>query len=292
MKSSLLIISTLLISSCASSYRRSESIEEKMARFKSKNLGMNHVPKMSAAPVKLTRNSRRPASIKDESTKYSNKKLYFLALYKQYEKFAQFSQNETAPQITICPSFHTSLLNYKEQEGLINTNNKLKYIPTFSRADLDKEGSYSIYPEINLPMSMNDVRPTVSDYLKSNPTANIDQTVHQALRVHIKKTYHELKELCEYGNSDNYYSYENLITEEKRRHVLGPDQNGMNILLKTTVFSNMAILDSMLGSSKKVGRSIASKQKNTDGYTNILMDRLGVYWAKDYFKQVAKLRKN
>ena len=82
------IILMIFITSCASHYRRPESIQEKMARFKAREGGINKVPDYySPIGSMLKSHGRSPASRKpksDLSLNYNNKKLYFLTLYGQY----------------------------------------------------------------------------------------------------------------------------------------------------------------------------------------------------------------
>ena len=105
------------ITSCASHYRRPESIQDKMARFKAKEDGVNKVPDyFTPAKNMLKSHGRTPASKKaqkDLSLSYNNKKLYFLTLYGQYVNLQAYSKH-SAPEINICPNFHTAYIKYKE----------------------------------------------------------------------------------------------------------------------------------------------------------------------------------
>jgi hypothetical protein len=60
----------------------------------------------------------------------------------------------------------------------------------------------------------------------------------------------------------------------------------MNTLLKTTVFSNIALVTALEKIQPQAMRSIASVEKKKDvsaPYSNELMTRLNVEWAREYF---------
>jgi hypothetical protein len=113
----------------------------------------------------------------------------------------------------------------------------------------------------------------------------MDEMVHKAIDIHLTKTYSEIRELCENGVSDNYYVYENLITHIKTTSFTAAEKN-MNTLLKTTVFSNIALVTALEKIQATPMRSIASIESKKDvsvPYSNELMTRLNVEWAQEYF---------
>jgi hypothetical protein len=148
----------------------------------------------------------------------------------------------------------------------------------------------AIRPELLLPLTKNETSPKVIDIIRnSGHSMNdfaINELVHKALDIHLAKTYSEIQELCEYGSSDNYYIYENLITHIKNNNFDASTHN-MNILLKTTIFSNIALITSLNKeqSAKAGGRAIASvpTENNKYAYSSEVMARLNVNWANQYF---------
>jgi hypothetical protein len=64
----------------------------------------------------------------------------------------------------------------------------------------------------------------------------------------------------------------------------------MNTLLKTTLFSNMALMTSLEKQNRSsLGRSIASiEEEKKIPYSNEVMARLNVNWANQYFDYIKK----
>jgi hypothetical protein len=219
--------------------------------------------------------------------------LYFLSLFTEYETLKKYSQDFVGPAVTICPNFHTSMLRHNENYTSPK-NSPLNGMPksfkfTYDANQFSNTSYVAKRPELLLPLSKEEVTPKVIDVIKSSgSTMNsfaVNELVHKALDIHLAKTYSEIRELCEYGSSDNYYIYENLTTHIKNNEFLANHKN-MNILLKTTIFSNIALMTSLEGhpSVAPKGRSIASVSENKkDTYSNEVMTRLNVNWANQYF---------
>lgn len=302
----ILTLSTLaLLSSCAGP----ETFDQKMSRYTPKTLSKNQVPEISSTGFAFTpkKGGRGPASVEEKTTgpqpdpkmevNFTNKKLYFLTLMGQYDVMKKYSFQFDAPEVNICPNFHTSLLQHKDKKvgGLVAkpqgvSGKKFKY-------DVEKLNNalyVSNRPELSLPLSQSEVTPRVVDIMRSEKDiteSKMDELVHRALDIHLSKTYTEIRELCEYGVSDNYYVYENLITHIKNTDFTPVDSN-MNTLLKTTVFSNIALVTSLEKSSSTPSRSIASvkEKETTSTYANEMMARLNVEWAKEYFDHIKSSR--
>lgn len=277
------------LTSCAGSYRRPESFEAKMARFQPRNTNPNKVPKIEIAPSlpqTFSRSAGRgPASQTTSFKKLpSNKRLYFITLYGQYRHLSSFVHTEQAPDIKHCPSFHTSLVNYKE--GLPPIQNKeLSVEKRYSALTPDQLASY---PELSLPMSLTEETPRLYEVLKDKKGKTSTFYVTQALKVHLTKTYKELEELCESGSSDNYYNYENLTTHIQRQGSdFGPTKKSLQSLLKTTVFSNMTLIKSLENSVKR-GRMPASSSSplGHNYYQEGMIKKLGVEWTEGYFQSL------
>lgn len=285
---------------CAGNYKRPESFESKMARYKSASAQINKIPDMQVladVQYKSMRRSRGPASAsadpKDLYTEHTNKKLYFLTLVSQYNKLSTYSKTETIPSVNICPSFHSILVDHKdkfEAEGFSKpTKVSLNFDKAYSPEVFTDKTKTPHYPELMLPVSKEDVHPTVAEYVSRNTDAKANEVVEQAIDVHLSKTYDELKELCETGVSNNYYVYENLIAHIKKQG-FRPSATNMKVLLKTSIFSNVALIKSFDKAAKKTrGRGIASAA-NKELYTEAMKDRLGVDWSDSYFKSMTSNR--
>jgi hypothetical protein len=308
MKYTLLLttVSSLILSSCANI----ENVESKMSRYTPKAGGKNQVPEfeigdvdfknaksknrapasMEASPKPLTGLSTEPA----EFSGLSNKKLYFMSLYGQYEGLKIHATKYNAPEVNICPHFHTSLLEHKDKK--VTNAAPPRQTKTFSyNKDQIKDANYSRqFPELYLPLSKEDIKPKVIDQLIANydqlTNDKVNEFVHQAIDIHLSKTYTEIRELCEYGVSDNYYVYENLITHIKNNDFAAGKEN-LKTLLKTTLFSNTILMNSIEQKSVATqGRSLASVSSETSSknfkkldYTQEVINRLNVSWARDYF---------
>lgn len=299
------LTAALVLTSCAGP----ESYQQKMARYRPKVEGKNQVPEIKTFDFKFTqvsskKSSRGPASTergnleqkKEEfETGPTNKKLYFLSLFTQYESLKKYSSEFVGPSISICPNFHTSLLRHREKAAETNAVNTREKKFSYDPIKFYDEAYIASNPELLLPLSKDEITPRVIDIIRGGkgPVSNfaINETVHKALDLHLSKTYSEIRELCEFGVSDNYYIYENLITHIKNNK-FEADSSNMNILLKTTIFSNMALMTSLEKRTtvKASGRSIASDQseKKKGPYVNEIMTRLNITWAEQYFDFISE----
>ncbi len=268
-----------LLASC-SSYHRMESVDDKMSRYHSKRETANPVPQVATVDTKFSA-SRGPAAYDMKpKTNYTNKQIYFMTLYSQYEELGKYSAAMT-PQIKSCPGNHTAWLNYKNKFKKPNTSKKLTVM--FDKDSGNWNEDYlALYPELSLPVSIDAPTPTVADMIKGGEHVNPKNVLSHALDIHLAKTYKELKQLCEYGMSDNYYAFENLISDVKKDKRFTASTENMKLLLKTTLFTNMSLIKSFEG--KKKGRSIASHKEDT--LSEEVMIRLKAPWAKDYFKKM------
>ena len=270
------LICSIGLLSC-SSYRAPESFQDKMARFNPKSKYTNTIPDIEINESLFS--GRKMASIKRKKKKktfspFSNKRLYFLTLFQQYNKLRTFSKKETS-KISICPNFHTAFLDNKnryKQQGTIRTN--------FSYSSNLGEKELLNFPEMFLPLSKEDKTPRVVDLYLKDRSKNLNGIVQEALDIHLGKTFKELTELCEYGSSDNYYAYENLATHLKSKGTFPASKSNLKILFKTTLFSNKALIKSF---SKTKGRGIASAKPDLQGtFFENVVNRLDVDWAVDY----------
>lgn len=309
MKNTFLIssVSLLTLISCAGT----ESYQAKMMRYKPHTVGNNTVPEISTSGFQLTvaPSGRMPASTPNKSKEenqtndeinLSNKKLYFLSLYGQYETLNKYTESYKGPKVNICPSFHTSLLEHNEKKGTIveiNESKKRSRSYNYDMNKLDDPHYVASNPELLLPVVKDEVNPKVIDKFrtegKSLSPFKMNEIVQSALDIHLAKTYSEIRQLCEFGVSDNYYIYENLITHIKSNSFL-PAEKNLNTLLKTTLFSNLAIVTSIQKNQKEISRSIASVESNNpkkkSPYSSEVMTRLNVEWAQEYYEYIGKTR--
>lgn len=292
MKKQILIygISAALVG-CAGHYKRPESFESKMARYKSKSAEINKVPDMKVQSEFSYQKTRRgPASVgnkkKDLYLEHTNKKLYFLTLFSQYSDLSKFSTAENVPAVNICPSFHSILVDHRDKFEAEGYSKPSKVSLNFEKKFQSKNFDETQYPELSLPVTKEHLHPTAAEYLTSNSSASANEVMSMAIDVHLSKTYEELKELCDSGTSNNYYIYENLITHIKKQG-FRPNSKNMKTLLKTSLFTNMALIKSLDKAPKKRGRGIASAASQPEGtYSDAVINRLGVQWSSSYFENL------
>ena len=251
MKVNLTIITLLFfIYSCSNNMRKPESFSDKMQRYHANQYSDNKVPQLEFPKHTFQKQSRKPASIKPQKKKnlnISNKRLYFLTLHSQYTSLNELS-GSIAPQVTICPNFHSSLTQVKKAQW----KNQSKKAIDLSKVNYKNKKGY--IPELDLPITRNSKKPTVKDVIEKEGS----EIVSKAIQLHLTKTYSELQELCEFGNSDNYYTFENLYTLIQMGKVSG-DQEKLSALLKTTLFTNEIIIESLKKHQLKRNRAPASK---------------------------------
>lgn len=331
---SLILSLGLLIASCSGHFHSPESMNDKMNRFKPRSYSVNTVPRLHVAndlsyknfedtnsdqELKLEQDkplaNRGPASTKIQSNKneelknFSNRHLYFLTLHDQYLYFQTFLDHSNIPKINFCPAFHTSFIqNRQNQQGL----RKQAYQPheSINIKNLTLPETLTRFPELSLPITKTELTPTIADYFQGRSQnykndkdgtqfrKDLQNMMKQSLQIHLSKTYHELNELCEYGQSENYYIYENLISHARRSPSHGPNSESMKTLLLTTIFANMALTHSLneqatqtatSSSSRRSPASATPREKDHSLATEQeVLERMNSKWVKSYFEKVFK----
>lgn len=297
MKKLFAVMSVVALAGCSSNYyQRPESISSKMERYKSKNQNENIVPEIEVAQVSFNQKierTRTPASNNVENLPQNNKKFYFLTLLDQYQKMGTYlPKDHQLPEVNYCPHFHSSLVDFKENQigskrisRLFNQNKNLTW-DNVTSLDITK------YPELTLPLSETSKHPRVVDILRSaeknEQYNNPQELIYHAMKLHLTKTYKELTTLCEYGNSANYYHYENLLGHiERKGGQFGAVSESIKILLKTTLYSNMTLLNSFEATQVQSGRVPASSESiYHNAYHGELLKRFNAPWAINYLKAV------
>ncbi|WP_372654840.1 hypothetical protein [Halobacteriovorax sp.] len=288
-------LSSLVISSCSTgyTYKKPESFEEKISRYEARSMNTNIVPEVQINEKfsYKTKRSRGPASVSDTSDRddglnqYNNKRLYFLTLYSQYKEIMPLASSDTVGlELNHCPSFHTSYLSHNESTPMRSTTKEYK-LPFNDMKMMSNSNFMASYPEFYLPVAKSSTRPRVIDVaLKDNLSAKeTKELIEQSINVHLSKTYSELSELCDTGSSSNYYIYENLMTHIKSRNKISADKSGLQTLFKTTLFSNMALTNSIKKHQKTKSRGIASfAQKQS--FDKEVIKRLEVPWVESYLQ--------
>ena len=155
--------------------------------------------------VQLSSN-RAPASVKDELSQKSPRRVYFSALYYQYLTLGKHLSKKT--DIKSCPQFH--------HDKLETDSSLLPRVSFTPSTDVDSEGK-DFFPELafNEDFSLRDYHKTVKA---------------------------EIETLCEDGESDNYYKFDNLVTHYSTKQSFHQDTKAMASVLKIPVFANFYLV--------------------------------------------------
>ena len=281
----------LIFSSC-SGLKKQESIQDKMSRYNPKKEITNIVPQLYViADSSIYIDSQRsPASInsdqfgKKNRLSHSNKRLYFLSLLSQYETFSKYSDS-SVPNIKICPNFHSSVVDYREKNPHSTSKSNQNFV--WESKDPNWLNNLAYFPELSLPVTYNGNGPKVIDVIKKDPTKSASEIMKIAINIHLAKTRTELIELCELGASNNYYIFENMHRFVKDKKYMDKSPESMKILLKTTIFSNIVLLNSLKRNFEVVSRTFASNIQN-DIFSSEIINRFKVPWTRNYFYKISK----
>lgn len=294
----------MLVQGCAQTYR-AEPVESKMGRYQPATTSKNRVPELPAPTNELQAlwsrpTGRMPASISpkpieegavetsaNQLTNQSNKRFYFMTLFSQYESLRSHPKLAALPEIRLCPNFHTQLVNHREQPHLAQPVWQTKTYPSDLITKLTQDESLlALYPEFGLPLTEENLRPRVVDLVQKNH-AETEGLVTKALQVHARKTHAELSELCEFGVSENYYIFENLVGHQERQ-MAGPSLSGLHSLLKSSVVFNHALLTSLASTATSPSRAPASASLSVWDYGHEGLQRLQAEWTSAYFQKLGQ----
>lgn len=219
---------------------------------------------------------------------FSNRKIYFLTLLSQYYELKNLGKVES-PEVTICPSFHTDVVN-----NVQTIKKNIKHTIDFSLLKYDfskvvsREADYlSLYPELSLPLTSDHSHPAVFDGINEKTSHKFPEFFKTGYSVHVAKTYKELSDLCEKGQTDNYYVFENLMTYFKSHPDFKDDKKAMKAILKSTIFANMALIKS-LNMQIEQERKVASIDYNS--FEEEILSRLEATWVRSYFETMKNRR--
>jgi hypothetical protein len=150
--------------------------------------------------------SRVPASVVEEGVGKSPRRVYFSALYHQYVTLGNALQEKNT--VKFCPQFH---------HDKIETDALPKPHVTFAqKAQVDVNGVV-FFPEFAFD--------------KKHP-----------LSAHYQNLMSEVKTLCEDGVSEQFYTFDNLITHFSGKKSFHSSASSMTAMLKISVFANFYLL--------------------------------------------------
>jgi hypothetical protein len=270
-------IGLLLLASCASRYQ-AETIKSKMERYQDEERWVNKPPAIDVPELTKNKTTSQKNKTDKELKKFSNKNIYFLALLGQYKKFNAFLNNSETT-IQSCPQFHSVLT----KEDLYSSQERGVALETIALNAEDKDWQRN--PIYFLPLHEGtSVR--LGDVLNENTPEKNQQFLKTALQTHTKRTFHELRQLCENGTSDNFYVMTNFFTHvEKQSKSFTQTNDGLKALIKTSLFSNHALLTSLYSKKKSSGRFPASTPSvEQTSYETEAMGRLQAFEAFGYIE--------
>ncbi len=264
----ILTISTLTLLASCGSYQLSSIDGVERVKI---NQDSYSKPQFYVKKFKPTKASRSIASV-DTGLSLSNKKAYFLSLYKQYEQFNQITNVED--KINSCPQFHNDLLTY---ESDLSGENISKINLDFSEVLIDKTAVTS-YPVLSLPYEGTDLY----SYIQHNKAwSQSKQIALSALKSYTKGIKREIETMCEFGNSNDYYIYENMISYYRNNQDFIYSYQALPSVLKVSPVANIFLLESL----KTTPQSISV-------FESKLMTQMNIPWFKNYLYEVSLIRNN
>lgn len=228
----------------------------------------------------------------NELNSFDNKKVYFLTLLGQYYR-VQSLLGKNEKDLNVCPYFHHEILEQEKNiEKLTSTAYGIKrkdYVKAIYAPRL-----LPVFPELSLPINDNQNVYQYTSHFKNNET--IENFVKVALEEHAQKNKSELVELCESGASDNYYTFENLLTHFSNKDRFNNSLDSLKAVLKIPVFANLFLLRSIdpnyVSYSDDQFYEVSKISKNYSIFEVEMLKRMDVSWVEEYFENLNKSNKD
>ncbi len=225
-------------------------------------------PAFYIGEFKAKKAARSIASVVDTSVdeSLSNRQLYFLSLYGQYQKLASLVGSDD--EINACPSFHNLLIEHPMTKP--NTK-KLNYSKLDFSVARNESKDISLYPVLALPYSGKvDLYTKLVSENWQNPEVYVEQTLQNLLA----KNKQEVAELCDKGVSPGYYVFENIVTYFKTDKKFYGTNDGLAALLKVHTLGNMIVLDNLSHTPYSFNKGI--------NYDSWLLSRSNANWFSQF----------
>lgn len=189
--------------------------------------------------------SRVPASLEVEDVNgKSPRRVYFSALYHQYLTLGQYLGKKA--NVTSCPQFH--------HDKVETDSSVFPKVIVYQSSSVEEEGR-DYFPELafNKDFSLRDYHKTIKE---------------------------ELDILCEDGDSDNFYKFDNLVTHYSQKKSFHQDPKAMASVLKIPVFANFYLVKML----QIPGMNFSSpEEKQFIKLTN-------TYWFENYVALASRMR--
>lgn len=192
--------------------------------------------------------SRAPASLMTSDFEgKSPRRVYFSALYHQYLSLGRYLNHSST--VKFCPQFHHDKI---ETDASV-----VPVMSLFQATNLGgKELEY--FPEVAFNKDF-----SLSDY-------------HQEIGS-------EIATLCEEGVSDNYYKFDNLVTNYASSSTFHSRPESMQAVLKIPVFANYYLLQ--MFQTPQYGGVAHSEEKR-------VIEMTRTHWFEKYVAEAQRLRNN
>ncbi len=279
----------VLLYGCSSTVIEKEVLAYNRIADKSVDSGM---PNFYLMDYEFDKTKRAPASIQDhqelsdtdhELALLSNRKLYFMTLYSQHIWLSEVLSREN--EIGSCPAFHHEVVTHQNRLDTAKSFYEGAYLRVFKTENFTKR-ELPYFPEYAL-----NVDTDREVHLVESSTEQTNLFVKRGLNNHFDKNIVELKTLCETGRSDNYYIFENLSNHFLKKPEFHYSQEALKALLKTPLFSNMLLFQSMLGDRLVLPSAISHFPFNSyNVFEEEVFSRVKVDWVKNYFYAVKSKR--
>jgi hypothetical protein len=264
----ILTISTLtLLASCGSYQLNSIDGVERV----SINQESYAKPQFYVKKYKPSKASRSIASAQD-GLDISNKKAYFLSLYKQHVEFSQIA--DVSHKINSCPQFHNDLLTYEDELS----NKQISKTNLDFREVLIDKSKVTSYPVLSLPYKNTDLYSYIEDNNKWDQSEQIALSAIKSYTSGIRK---EIETMCEFGNSNDYYIFENMISYYRNNQDFIYSFQALPSVLKVSPIANIFLLESLKTNSEKVSV-----------FEDKLLNKMNIPWFKNYLYEVSLMRNN
>ncbi len=280
-----------LIKGCSSSPRNFEHLNVNMDDIKRTETSYNFVPQIKFDKLLLSKQlelGRGLSSVnlggQGSESKYSNRILYFLTMAEQYLELKELIGGDSYGLET-CPAFHSNFLNHFSFKSFTPSKKKKDFNLAWPNQIPPDNEVYSRYPFLALPIKKERSAQTVFELAQNESSREREQMLEKAINLHLEKTMSELRELCEFGQSDNYYTFENYL-----KHIsTHPKENKNKIeqferVAKLAPVNNMIIINSLQAFNKSSRRPASIKTS----FSNQTLMRLKTDWAKHYFQSLAR----
>ena len=225
-------------------------------------------PQFYIKKYKPSKVKRSLASFEGE-IRISNKKAYFLSLWRQYKILQKMTDSHDS--ISSCPQFHNDILGFKKE---LKVSSKSKVDLGLSDKFINSSNIHS-YPVLSLPYKDTDLYSYLN---QTNSWSRADDIAIDAIseyRINLKE---EVNTLCEFGNSNEYYIYENLISYYRNNEEFIYSTAALPSVLKVGPVSNLLLINSILTDT------------SISPFESKLLKKMNVSWFKNYLYEVSLVR--